>query len=118
MRAVGSHQAFRDDRGLMATLREHFAINLVQLLERRRMTQRALAEAVGVSEQTVSKWMNLRVFPEDKQIDKIVAVLSVEYEDLVKAPGKGTMASVPTRDIDAVLRDLARLRGYDIVKKS
>lgn len=103
----------------MTTLRENFAANLDRLLSANRMTQRAFAEAVGVTEQTVSKWMNLRVFPEDKQIDRIAKVLGVTYEELVRDPGtKLAKGLVPAKDIDTVLREFARIRGYDVIKRT
>ena len=117
MRQVGSHQALRDGRAWMATLRENFAANLDRLLSVNRMTQRAFADAVDVTEQTVSKWMNLRVFPEDKQIDRIAKALGVTYEDLVRDPDTKPAKALGPKDLDTVLRDFARLRGYDVVPK-
>ena len=101
----------------MATLRENFAANLDRLLSVNRMTQRAFADAVDVTEQTVSKWMNLRVFPEDKQIDRIAKALGVTYEDLVRDPDTKPAKALGPKDLDTVLRDFARLRGYDVVPK-
>lgn len=93
----------------MATLREHFAANLKRLLQEAEITQRAFAKDVGVSEGIVSKWMNERVFPEDRQIDKICEVLKVPYEELVRDP----LSPFPD-PVMRFFRDVAKSRGYDV----
>ncbi len=117
MKQVTSAPAFRDGTSWMATLRENLAANLRRLIRERGYTQRSFAKAIGVDEAVLSKWLNLVHFPDDRFIDKMIVVLGVPYGELVKDP-HADMTPVPSRDIDAVIKDLARLRGYDIVKKS
>lgn len=95
----------------MATLRENFATNLKRLLQEREMTQRSLAEALGMTEAMVSKWTTKNGFPEERQIERVAKVLKVPYEELFKDPAD------TSDQVVRLLRDLAKARGYDLVKK-
>ena len=99
--------------GLLATLRENYAYNAKRLIRDRGMTQRSFAKAMEVDEGLVSKWLNQIHFPEDRFIDKTVAVLRCTYEELFRDPG----GEVPDPVI-RFLRDVAKTRGYKLVKDS
>ena len=113
MQRVVSAVAWKDGRGHLATLRKNFSGNLERLLQERGLKQRTFAEKVGVSESIVSKWINERIFPEDRQVDRISAVLGVTYEELFRDPD----STLPDPLVRA-LRDLIKSHGYDLVKKT
>ncbi len=115
MQTVGSPTALMDGRGLMATLRENFAANLKRLLRESGISQRSFAEKLGAPEANVSRWINQVNFPEDTMVDRITEALGTSYEELFQDPKSVAIGSDP---IVRYLRDLAKARGYDLVKKS
>lgn len=119
MQSVGSKPVKKTPAGraIVATLRENFATNLRALLEERGLKQTDFAEALGVSDASVSKWLKKITYPEDTMIDRIVELLGVPYEALVQDPGARRNSSGTTKDIDALLRDFAKIRGFNLVKK-
>lgn len=62
-------------------------------LQYRRLSQRSLAEALGVSEPTVSKWLNGGVGMSVAQFTKIAALLDAKPEDLLDSPPNEGRAS-------------------------
>lgn len=66
----------------MKTMNEIFSKNLRNVLYAKDRTQVALAKAVGVSEASVSKWVNGEAVPRPKMVDKICAFLGCTREDL------------------------------------
>lgn len=62
-----------------------FAGNLISLMRDARMTQRELADASGVSEATISKYVNKQQMPNVKAVVNIAYALNVDLEELVPA---------------------------------
>ena len=60
-----------------------FANNLVSLLQDARMTQRELADASGISEATISKYVNGQQMPQVKALVNICYALDIDIEELI-----------------------------------
>ena len=60
--------------------------NILILRKKRNLTQEALAEAVGVTRQTVAKWENGESIPDLELAGKLAAALDVSLDDLTQAP--------------------------------
>jgi DNA-binding transcriptional regulator YdaS (Cro superfamily) len=112
MQSVVSATALNDGRGPLALLRKYLSQNLERLLRDRELTQRAFAEKLGVTEALVSKWINERGFPSERLIERVAAALSVDPSELTRPPAD---TSDPVLKF---LREQARARGYDLIKKS
>jgi transcriptional regulator with XRE-family HTH domain len=62
---------------------EIFGDNLINLLDKEGMTQRELAEATGLSEGTISSYINKRKIPGIKAIINMAYVLECSIDDLI-----------------------------------
>ncbi|MCR5296860.1 MAG: helix-turn-helix domain-containing protein [Clostridiales bacterium] len=60
--------------------------NLQKIRKQKRMTQEALAEAVGVARQTIAKWEAEESAPDLELAGRLAAALEVSLDDLVNAP--------------------------------
>lgn len=60
--------------------------NIQILRKKRNLTQEGLAEAVGVTRQTVAKWENGESMPDLELAGKLAAALDVSLDDLTQAP--------------------------------
>lgn len=60
-----------------------FGDNLVSLLQETRMSQRELAEAAGLSEATISYYINKRKIPSLKAIINIAYAFSISIDELI-----------------------------------
>ena len=60
--------------------------NLQKLRKQKSLTQEALAEAVGVTRQTIAKWETEESAPDLEMSAKLASVLNVSLDDLVNAP--------------------------------
>ena len=119
MQPVVSRPVLTNGRmSVVATLRKNFATNLRALIQANGYNQKTFAAELKVSDAIVSKWLNLVNFPEDAMIDRIAGLLGISYEELVKDPSGKPKSAAPRDSLDAVLRDFARIRGYDVVKKN
>lgn len=70
-------------RNMSKTMNEVFSSNLRNALYMAGKTQAELAKATGVSEVSVSKWVNGIVVPRPAMLDKICACLKCRREDLM-----------------------------------
>lgn len=61
-----------------------FADNLQRLRRRERITQEELAERLGVSRQSVSKWETGEAYPETEKIIKLCGLFSVGMDELMR----------------------------------
>ena len=60
--------------------------NLQKIRKQKRMTQEALAEAVGVARQTIAKWEAGESTPDLEISGRLASALEVTLDDLVNAP--------------------------------
>ncbi len=60
--------------------------NILILRKKKNLTQEALAEAVGVTRQTVAKWENGESVPDLELAGRLAAALDVSLDDLAEAP--------------------------------
>jgi len=60
--------------------------NISYLRKKRKLTQEALAEAVGVSRQTIAKWESRESTPDLELAGRLAAALEVTLDDLVGTP--------------------------------
>lgn len=51
---------------------------------RQRLTQGVLGRKVGVTKQAVSHWESGRYFPAEEHLDRLCAVLNLDYEQMRK----------------------------------
>ena len=52
-----------------------------------KLTQKAAASEIGVSNKTLSNWENGKSFPDVQQIEKMCEIYCVTYDDLIFLPG-------------------------------
>lgn len=62
---------------------DEFGDNLIGLMNRARMSQRSLANATGLSEGTISKYINGQQMPGIKAVINIAYALDCSIDDLV-----------------------------------
>ena len=62
---------------------EIFGDNLQSILEEYGLSQRDLADEIGVSESTISKYIHKKQMPNIKAIVNIVYALDIEFDDLI-----------------------------------
>ena len=60
--------------------------NLQKLRKQKSLTQEALAEAVGVTRQTIAKWESEESAPDLEMAGQLASALNVALDDLVNAP--------------------------------
>ncbi len=60
--------------------------NLQKLRKQKSLTQEALAEAVGVTRQTIAKWESEESAPDLEMAGRLASALNVALDDLVNAP--------------------------------
>ena len=118
MQRVVSPTVFGDGQGFVATLRANLVANVKRLIHLRGFTQRSFAKKMEVDESIVSKWLRQKHFPEDRYIDRMAEILGVSYEELVKTPGdEPNKSAVSNRDLDVIINDIAKMRGWRIIKE-
>ena len=64
--------------------RQTFANNLRYYLQEKGVTQKELAEAVGLSQGAISDWMTLRRYPRMDAVQKLADFFGIEKSDLVE----------------------------------
>lgn len=62
---------------------EIFGDNLLDMLDEANMTQRELADATGLSESTISKYIHKQAVPGVKALVNIANVLNCSMDDLI-----------------------------------
>lgn len=62
---------------------EIFAKNLNRYLQEKRLTQKEVADAIGVTQQSMSFWMQGRNLPRMDKIQLLAEYLGVRYTDLI-----------------------------------
>jgi transcriptional regulator with XRE-family HTH domain len=65
------------------SIRELFAQNLNKLFTQKNVTQKALADYVGVSTASVSDWRKGKIFPRMDKVDKICSFFHVDRSELL-----------------------------------
>tara|TARA_R110000868_G_scaffold9394_5_gene46935 strand:- start:6026 stop:6346 length:321 start_codon:yes stop_codon:yes gene_type:complete len=104
------------------TIRDNLADNLRRFLYDKRMTQSALAKAVGVGPSSVGNWLKKKDFPTAETFDRLAAVFGVEPEVLLRTPGKteSQPAASDEERLEQLMHSLSALvekMGYKLVKK-
>ena len=73
----------RDDKNMSENeCRREFSIRLYKTMIRKGMAQNELSERTGISEVTISKYMNGKATPSFYNVDKIAKALNCSVEDL------------------------------------
>lgn len=67
---------------------EIFTKNLVRLLKERNLTQKEVADAIGVSQQTFNMWCVGKNLPRMDKVEKLSNFLGVRKSDLLDNPEK------------------------------
>lgn len=94
-----------------------FRVWLEQNLRRREMTQADLAQRIGTSRGTVSRWMSGESIPDTRSCDLISEALLVGVDDVLSAAGhrpRDLRATEPGEQLAAALKRIkwdARRRG-------
>ncbi len=57
-------------------------LKIKQILDHRGLKQKWLADKIGVSEVTISNWVNNRTYPSIESLMLISTVLNIEVKDL------------------------------------
>ncbi len=98
------------------TLRENFARNLARLLHERRITNKALADSLGITGAAVTSWLHGRTSPELSRLEAIAFKLRVEPLALFASPWR----QQPGREsqVDQLLHELAAVRGKRLIETS
>ena len=87
---------------------EVFSDNLRTKLMEKRNSQKDLAKSVGVTEATVSRWVNGEMYPRHDMIDRIAQYLMCTADDLT-ASKQRTFALLPEDVIAEELHNNAKL---------
>lgn len=80
--------------------------NIIHLLELRGMTQRELAESLGVNKSVVSAWCLGQKSPRTTRLDDIAKVLSCAVEDILRDPETTPDFRQSMKDDNGVIFDL------------
>lgn len=64
--------------------KREFAYRLCRLMAERGFTQASLAEACGMSQESISKYIRLSCIPSAYAVDRIAKALGCSYDDLTK----------------------------------
>lgn len=102
--------------GLMASVKENFARNLARLLKLKKISNKELAAAVGVSGSAVTSWIKERSSPELSRLEVIGRTLGVSPLDLLR-DDEVERPMVSGRDLDAIITEIASSRGFKLVPK-
>jgi transcriptional regulator with XRE-family HTH domain len=65
-------------------IRGSLVSNLSTLMARHGLTQAAFAERVGVSQPTVSEWLNMSVWPTPESLERVAEVFKIAPEELFR----------------------------------
>lgn len=76
----------------------NFANNLHYLRKRDKVTQEDLAERLGVSRQSVSKWETGEAYPETDKLIALCDIFGVSLDDMMRSDMTGTENEEPTPD--------------------
>jgi len=80
-----------------------FANNLKTFIQRRGLTQAAVAEAIGVSEATVSQWCSAKKSPRMSKVDKLCELLQCTRTALMSENGADI---IEKDDVNKMLQDI------------
>lgn len=69
-------------------LRENLAKNLERILKARKITQKDLAKAIGITQGSISGWINQNDWPAPENLDKVLKELDIGPEDLFRGPSE------------------------------
>jgi transcriptional regulator with XRE-family HTH domain len=100
---------------VMISLRQCFAEGLSKILNERRMTQIQFAKTIGVTQASVSRWLNAKELPSANTMDEIASYFKIHPMQLFANPGD----TLPIGHGKIIL-DLERIAaesGYIIKKK-
>ena len=86
----------------------NIAANIARLRRERGMTQEALAEIIGVSAQTVSKWENSTTYPDIALLPVLADVFGVTIDALYGREEKQNSV-FPEAAIDQVIENVQRI---------
>ena len=78
-------------------LKYYVAKNLAEILRRKGLSQKALAEATGVWPQQINSWIKERDKISTQNIYKIAAALNVDVEELTKDPDSPATDETPSQ---------------------
>ncbi|MCU1453100.1 MAG: helix-turn-helix protein [Acidimicrobiales bacterium] len=101
--------------------RSRFGAHLEDLLVRHGLVQADLAKRVGVSQQTVSKWITGETLPRPKLVPLLEEAIGVEPGELGRFLYGGPNGSarafvVPKSDLAALSRKLSRLEPAELAR--
>lgn len=85
-----------------------FSENLRNKLEEKRKSQKDLAKALGVTEATVSRWVNGEMYPRHAMVDRIATYLMCTPDDLTASKVR-TVTLMPEDVIAEELHNNAKL---------
>lgn len=99
----------------MASVKEDFPRVLAELMQRNGTKKAVLARALKVSNSTVRDWLDGRILPEMSRLDDLASYFQVDRRTFL-APSTERPVAIPQKDLDSILAELARARGYKLVK--
>lgn len=79
---ISSGYSRRQRLGGILGVRENFSKNLSRILKAKGISQAKLAEALGITQGSISGWITLRDWPTPENVDRVVAFLGVHSSDL------------------------------------
>ncbi len=98
------------------TLLQNFARNLARLLHERRITNKALADSLGISGAAVTCWIHGRTAPELSRIEGIAYKLRVDPIELFASSAR--YQAVREDQIDQLIDELKAVRRKRFEKTS
>lgn len=86
--------------------REVFAKNLNRYMQMKNITQKELAEIIGVSAPTMNDWIKARKYPRIDKVEMLANYFGILKSDLIEDKGEERIAEIQKHDTiaDVVIR--------------
>ena len=99
-------------------MNSNLSVNLAEIRKNNNLTQKALAEKIGVSPQMVSKWERGEKAPDAEQLIALSEIYGISLDELVGGEKKKTKKELLYPDMNRVLKILPMYVLVPIAEKS
>ncbi|WP_323708354.1 helix-turn-helix transcriptional regulator [Mammaliicoccus sciuri] len=102
------------------SVRKNLSINLQELMNEKNIDQKELAEAIGVTQPTVSNWIQQTKYPRIKRIQELADYFNVPKSRITEAKKTEQLDNLAAHlDGDFTEEELAKIREYaEMVRKA
>lgn len=99
-------------------LRDNLAKNLERILRAKKVTQKELAAAIGLTQGSISGWINQHDWPEPENLDKVMKELAISPEELFRDPPEKLALPNPEDELFQLFKIAVKKAGFKVVKKN